>query len=211
VAKFFKRRLRLGILFRMIGPRLQARQLQPPQQLADRPLMHLDIEALLDHRAETDTAPAHHAIRGQIGAGQHKRPQLCHLAVRQRWWPTTAAGVPQPCHALGIVAVHPVAQRLPFHPTSGRCFRAARTIEDQRDRQHAARDTAIAAARRLLVQHRRGQIVPGDPDRMRHPALLANRSHTRANRKLDRREIPKIQRVRDLDGWYNSRIGLTRI
>ena len=60
-------------------PGLQPREMQPTQELADRPLVHLDLELLADHGLQVHVSPTHHPVLGRVGSGNHQRFQLDHL------------------------------------------------------------------------------------------------------------------------------------
>jgi hypothetical protein len=52
------------------------------EDTANRHLVKIDIEALLDDTPEVDAAPPHHAIDGGIGTGFHDLLQLLFLLRR---------------------------------------------------------------------------------------------------------------------------------
>src|ERR1017187_4574164 len=74
----FKSLLRIGVLLRVVWPRLQARQSHPSQQLAHCPLVHHHLVARLDHRAQVEAAPPHHAILDELRASKNQVFQLLH-------------------------------------------------------------------------------------------------------------------------------------
>ena len=75
-------------------------------------------EALGDHALQVDAAPAHHAVHRHLRPGLDDRDQRLDLPGRQPRRPPGPRPVDQPRDPLGIVAVHPVPQRLPVHPAA---------------------------------------------------------------------------------------------
>ena len=80
--------------------------------------------------------------------------------------------VKQAGHTHGIVAMHPVAQRLPVHPTLPRGRLPALAFHHKRQRQHPTRGSRISSTSRLPPQIRRR--VLRSRDRHRHRSLLHN-------------------------------------
>ena len=78
--------------------------------------------------------------------------------------------VRKPGEPLGVVAMHPVPQRLAVHPAGPRRAGPVRALQHQRQRQHPARRPRIPRPARLRPQLRRRQISPRHLDR-RHPCL----------------------------------------
>jgi hypothetical protein len=148
-----KSRLRLRVALRMLRTHRQAPERQLVQQLADRALVQRDAKVLLDPLLEIDAPPAHHAVALQIGAFLHpglNRGLLLRRQARQRAVAPRLVG--QAIQAAGIVAMHPVAQRLAIH-RAGLCrLRARAPLQHQRDRQHPARHFGLRRPRRCLPQ-----------------------------------------------------------
>jgi hypothetical protein len=99
----------------MIRPRLHARQAASAQQLADCPLMHHDLVALGNKCLKVYAAPAHHSITLRVRSGKHQLFQLLQLLFRQCRRTAAARRIAQPGYPGGVVAMHPVPQRLPVH------------------------------------------------------------------------------------------------
>src|SRR5208282_6605648 len=104
----------------------QTPETQAAQQLADAALMQLDIELARDLLAQIDHSPTDNTVDPLVRTGAHPlrhRRLLLYRQLRRR----TAAmrAVEQAGQAFGVVAMHPVAQRLPIHPAlTRRCLAA---------------------------------------------------------------------------------------
>jgi hypothetical protein len=184
----------------------QAPEAQPAQQLAHRALVQPRPEAPFDAVAQIGAAPARQAaVLGRV------RPRLdppFHLGLLRRRQARLRAGAARPVgqarDALGVVAVRPVAQRLPVHAALGRRLAPRAALQHQRDRQHPTRRLRIPRPRRLPPQVRRRQFGPGD--RHRHSSLPnpcpgeANHPHKRTR---DHR------RVNDPGPWYQTTFSRT--
>ena len=196
---FFERLLRRRVALGVPRAHGQAPEAQPAQQLAHRALVQPRPEAPFDEVAQIGAAPARQAaVLGRV------RPRLdppFHLGLLRRRQARLRAGAARPVgqarDALGVVAVHPVAQRLPVHAALGRRLAPRAALQHQRDRQHPTRRLRIPRPRRLPPQVRRRQFGPGD--RHRHSSLPnpcpgeANHPHKRTR---DHR------RVNDPGPWY---------
>lgn len=88
---------------------------ETPEQIADRPFGELDPIAVLDHLREVDAPLAHHAVLGQIRPVPDQLGHLPFLLGREPRLCSRRSSVVKTLEALGIVAVHPVAQDLPIH------------------------------------------------------------------------------------------------
>lgn len=151
---------------RMSRTHRQPHETEPAQQLADRALGQLYAEALGDHRGKINAPPAHDAMFGKVGTADYQRGNGGLLLGRQAPGRTAAAKpVRQPGKALLVVAMHPVAQRLPVHATQTRRIAARMTVENQSERQHTPRCRTIAAARCRRAQARRVVVPPSDRNR----------------------------------------------
>ena len=79
--KFFKSLDGLQVLFGMLRARADVGKAKLLKGTANRHLVEIDIEALLDDAPEVNASPAHDAIPGGIGSCFHdlgKAPELCH-------------------------------------------------------------------------------------------------------------------------------------
>ena len=135
------------------------------QLLADRALVHHHAEPRLDHTLQIDAAPAHDAVLLRVRALLDqfgKRRQIARAQPARR---TRIVAVRQAQKPLGIVAMHPIAQRLPIHPAGLGRRLAINPLQDQRQRQHPARRTRVGRLPRRQTQFRRRQICPRDRDR----------------------------------------------
>jgi hypothetical protein len=156
----------------------QAPEAQPAQQLAHRALVRPRPEAPLDEVAQIGAAPARQAaVLGRV------RPRLdppFHLGLLRRRQARLRAGAARPVgqarDALGVVAVHPVAQRLPVHAALGR--------------RRPSSTSAIASIRRAVFASRvraacRRKAAADGSVRVIATAILASRITIR-----DKRIIP---------------------
>jgi hypothetical protein len=66
----------------MVWPRLQPRQPELVQPLADRALVHLDPEPAYDLGAQVNAAPSHDLVPLRIGPRHHQGLQLSFLLGR---------------------------------------------------------------------------------------------------------------------------------
>ncbi|CAA9299606.1 MAG: hypothetical protein AVDCRST_MAG40-262 [uncultured Gemmatimonadaceae bacterium] len=181
----------------MPRPDRQAPEPQLGQQLAHRALVQAHPELAPDPRLQVAAAPAHHAVARQL------RPLLdpaVHRGLLLGREPRRGAGgaaVRQPGDPLGVVAVHPVAERLPVHAARLGRVLARTPVQHQRDRQHPPRRVRVPAAGRLAPQVSGRQ--PFSRDRHRHsqpPASSAGNSESRPPRRQDH------MRVSGQGGWY---------
>lgn len=134
------------VLLGMLRPGRDAPEPQPAQQAAHRALGHAHAELGLQNPGQVHPAPAHHAVLGHVRSLAHQLGQPLRLPGVQQRLATAAPAINQAVHATLVVAMHPVAQRLPVH--AGRLRRSGPrlAVQDQGQRQHAARRCAILAA-----------------------------------------------------------------
>ena len=149
--------------------RLQPRQTQLMQPAADRALMHRHRKPPHHLGLKIHAPPPHHLVDLRIGTRDHQRPQLRHLPLAQDRRPTRAQARLQTLHALGVVAMHPVAQRLTIHPVQRRRLRPRMTLKHQRQRQQPPnlRPIRTPAAQRPQLHAR--VVPPRNPQRRAHP------------------------------------------
>jgi hypothetical protein len=100
--------LRLRIAHRVLRPHRQAGEAEPAQDLADRALVQLDVEAGLDQRLQVGPPPAHHAVRFRVRSLLDDLVQLRHLLGREARLAPRPGPVVQAGEPLRVVAVHPV-------------------------------------------------------------------------------------------------------
>jgi len=137
----------------MLRTHRQAAERQRVQQLADRALVQGDAKAVLDPVLEIDAPPAHHTVALQISAFVNPDRHLGLLLYRQARQRAVAPRlVRQTIQAAGIVAMHPVAQRLAIHRADLCRLSARAPLQHQCDRQHPARHLGVLRPRRRLAQ-----------------------------------------------------------
>ena len=100
----------------MLRARRQTPKAQACQLFANSSLMHGDAEALFDLAFQINAPPAHNPIGFGVGTRpNHFRQLLLLCRAQQTGWIRRAA-VEQARHALRIVTVGPIPQRLPILP-----------------------------------------------------------------------------------------------
>ncbi len=135
---FFKSLLRLGILLRMHRP--GCNRVRPSSS------SHLPIVlscTSTDQRRATSACRSMHRQRTTLcvcGSGPRMTSARSSALLRraQIRLPARASARLQPGNALGIVAMHPVGQRLAIHAAQGRRLGPRTPLKDQRNRQNAA-------------------------------------------------------------------------
>ena len=166
--------------------------------LADRTLVHHHAEPLLDPTLQIDPAPAHDAVLLRVWSLLDQFGKRRQIARAQPTRRTRIATVRQPEKPLGIVAVHPIAQRLAIHPAGLGRRLAISPLQDQSQRQHPARRTRIRRLPRCQTQLRRRQLCPRDRDRCHFkPPSLQQQQRVRLS--AIRESLP---RVRIHGRWY---------
>ena len=80
-------------------------------------LMQMNIEFGGDAVTQVSTAPAHHAISLEVRAVFYPLRYFAPLGFGQTRLTPRPGPVRQPSQAIRVVAMHPVAQRLPVHGT----------------------------------------------------------------------------------------------
>ncbi len=111
------------------------------------------------------------------------------LAQMARW--TGRAPVDQSRQAIGLVAMHPVLQRLAVHPAGLSRRRAVDTFQDQSQGQHPPRRPHIRRCPRRCSQLEGAQFQPRDGD-PRHRYCLAKKTANQRFRNLETPEGSKI-------------------
>ena len=115
----------------MAGAYRHMSKAQAVEDFADAALVQADSEAILDQIAQIDTPPTHDAVLIGIWSLLHNRRKLDQLFRRQ---PLLRAGLlarDEPGNPFAVVAMNPVAQRLPIHPARQRRLGARSAIKNQ--------------------------------------------------------------------------------
>ncbi len=95
-------------------PHNQAAEAEAAQHMTDAPLGQHNAEPLGNGARQISSAPAHHPVPCRVGAAAHPLGYLHLLIGRQTpLRPGLAHPGSQTRQALGVVAMHPIAQRLP--------------------------------------------------------------------------------------------------
>ena len=105
-----------------------------------------DAEATFDHVAEVASAPGDAAVLFQVRAAQDKRLEHSLLALVQGTGTAGSRPVPQALDTLLVVAMDPVAKRLPGHPREPCRFLAGQAVERVGQGEQAGADPTVALA-----------------------------------------------------------------
>jgi hypothetical protein len=119
------------------------------QQLPDGALVHLHAEAFGELIAQIDTAPARHAMACRIWPGKNDAPQFGHLLTRQGRRTPAAQRIGEACDPFGIVAMHPIPQRLTVHAAATRRIRPRHPVQHVGDRQNPTCNPPVVSSRRF--------------------------------------------------------------
>ncbi len=184
--------------------RLQSGKLQPAQPLADGSLVYRHGESLGHLVPKVEASPAHHLVGLGIGAFDHQCRQFIHLRLVESRPSARATARRQAGDPGGIVAMHPIAQRLAIHPGQLRRFSARPTLQDQGDGQQAPNLSAIAALCCELAQCLSRMLRPCDRKCLAHLILLAANRRWRIESQSAAIGNPPA-RVRLFGGWYNTK------
>ena len=106
-----------GPAARLSTLRISANSPRTDSRLADAALMQMNIEFGGDAVTQVSTAPAHHAIGLEVRAVFYPLRHFAPLGFGQTRLAPRPGPVRQPSQAIRVVAMHPVAQRLPVHGT----------------------------------------------------------------------------------------------
>ncbi len=176
-AKFFICLLCRQVPLGVEGSRLQARQAQPPQQLAHRALVHLNLEPGLDPRLQVHTPPPDHAVLRKVRPDQDQGLQLLQLLAAQRRRAAAAGHVPQALNAVRVVAVDLVAQGLAVHPARLRRKQPGVPVQHHCQGQQPPRLPGVRRPRRRRAKPRAVQVAPRDRNRCHATHPESNTGH----------------------------------
>src|SRR5215211_73517 len=130
----------------MDRPGLLPREVEALEQPEHPALAVADPEAALDQGAQVAGAPGDAAVPLQLGPLEDQRLERGLPPLVERAGPAGAGPVTQAFHALGIVAVHPVAERLPGHAGEPGRLLARQAVERVGEREQAGADAPVALA-----------------------------------------------------------------
>ena len=147
----------------MLRAHRQTPKAQACQLFANSSLMHGDAEALFDLAFQINAPPAHNPIGFGVGTRPNHFRQLLLLCRAQQTGWIRRATVEQARHALRIVTVGPIPQRLPIHAAVFCRRLAVNPIQNQGNRQHPSRRFPIPAPRRFLAKLACGLVFSRNP------------------------------------------------
>jgi hypothetical protein len=127
-------------------PALLPREVEALEQLQHPALAVADPEPFLDQGAQVAGAPGDAAVAFEARAAQDERLERRLPAFVQGAGATGARPVVQALDTLRVVAVHPVAERLPGHAGELRRLLAGEAVERVGERQQAGADPTVALA-----------------------------------------------------------------
>lgn len=136
--------------------------------------MQVNAKAALDDHLQVDPPPAHDPIHRRVRPVLDDPRQLGQLLQREPWRGPRMGPVVQPGETLSVVAVYPIAQGLPVHPSVPRRILARMPLEHQRQGKHAPRRLGVTATLRLPPQSARIQLQTRQHHR--HRTLLDPKS-----------------------------------
>src|SRR4051794_24126058 len=145
-AGLFEPLLRLRVGLGVDRPGLLPREVEALEQLEHAALAAAHPEPLLDQGAQVAGAPGDAAVARQARAPEDQRLERGLLPLVQGAGPAGAGPVAQAFHALGIVAMDPVPERLPSHPGEPGRLRAGEALQRVGERQQAGADAPVALA-----------------------------------------------------------------
>ena len=129
----------------MIGARLQPGQPERVQPLAHRADVNPGVVTPRRFLLQVHAAPAHHTMQCRIGSRNHQRPEFRFLLDRQLRRAAGGDARSKAANPLGIVAMHPVTQRLAVHAALPGGLATAGAVQHQRNRQYPADLVSVGA------------------------------------------------------------------
>src|SRR4051794_40532709 len=144
--KVFEPLLRLRVGLGVDRPRLLPREVEALEQPEHPALAVADPEPLLDQGAQVAGAPGDAAVAPEPRAPEDQRLERGLLTLVEGAGPTGAGSVAQALDVLGVVAVHPVPERLAGHAGELRRLLAGEALQRVGEREQAGADPAIALA-----------------------------------------------------------------
>ena len=194
---------RCGILIGVLRADRYPAKAETAQQIADRAFGQRHAELPLDLGGQIDASPANHPVFGKLRAGADPLRHRRRLRRRQLRRRSRRPLVRQARQSFGIVAMHPIAQRLPVHAATRRRLLARGALNHQRQRQHPPRRRGILAARRRPSKSHRVQIRTGHRNRNHHrsPYLPHSGSNQTTSCLASVRKRPRVSPSRR---WYNA-------
>ena len=149
--------------------RLQAGQAKIVQPYANCVHMNLDRKSPLYFRLKVHASPANDAVAFRIGARKNEVEQLGLLHCRQQRRPARFTTGLQTLNTARVVAMDPVAQRLPIHSIHLSGNGAGAPIQDHGKRQNTPNLGAVRATVTQGPQIRARVIRPHNLQRRTHP------------------------------------------
>jgi len=144
--RVFEPLLRLQIGLGVDRPGLLPGEVEALEQPEHPGLAVADAKATFDHVAEVASAPGDAAVLFQVRAAQDKRLERSLLALVQGTGAAGSRPVPQTLDILLVVAVDPIAKRLPGHPREPCRFLAGQAVERVGQGEQAGADPTVALA-----------------------------------------------------------------
>src|SRR4051794_10770129 len=145
-ARFFEPLLRLRVGLGVDRAGLLPREVEALEQLEHPALAVADPEPLLDQTAQVAGAPGDAAVAPQVRAAQDERLERRLLAFVERAGAAGPRPVAQALDVLGVVAVHPVPERLAGHAGEPGRLLAGEAFQRVGEREQAGADPTIALA-----------------------------------------------------------------
>jgi len=150
----------------MLRPDAESGKAPLLEKPGDRPFRQIHGKACLDEILEIAAAPAHQLVALDLGPFLHHLIEVLKLRPIETRPTARLLPVAQSGKAFGIVADHPIAQRLALSPCSACRLLARSALQNQGNRQNPSRLIGIIRKPRPAPQFRNRQIHP--PNRNRH-------------------------------------------
>jgi len=149
----------------MLRAHRQASKTQPTQHVAHGALSQNHAKMALDLASQVDPSPTHQAVLRKVRASPHPVSHLGQLLGRQTRRRPRRTSIRQPSQALGVVAMHPVTQRLTVHSAKLSSLRSRTTVQDQSQSKHPTRRISVFAPRRRPAKTYGVQLISCDRHR----------------------------------------------